>query len=379
MTKRLFLKYTDLRVLLPEIVTELCTFLVGIVVLSVYLLVILLALPMYLFRFVLSKVTKLGYHPNLGNMVTARGQFLAIEQFTSPEKSPRSNIVASVVLDGCISIDQLRETIQKNLLDAKDPNSNELRYPEAQQFITSYIGYKYWAQDEHFQIENHVKTVNPREGQDISPVSWCQLEAFIEDLVNQSFHLQRSPWEILLVENYTNPELKPTGEKMSVIIFRFHHCLADGYGAVFTLISALGSQPASMPVPKYADRDKLRFLLFKLTYPLRMIREISHLIVISLKDSPWKIPDQRKKWKQILQVSSIVPTSRIKDIKNRFGVSFSGVLHSCLAAAMEKCLLSKYGLPKSHGQQTTPCVMMLPLRDHPRKLRNHWYNKSKLY
>ncbi|ODM86988.1 hypothetical protein Ocin01_19694 [Orchesella cincta] len=89
--------------------------------------------------------------------------------------------------------------------------------------------------------------------------------------------------------------------------------------------------------------------------------------------TPWHVPDEEKSWMQIYERSDIIPIGKIKTIKNSFGVSFTGVLLSCVSAGisvgLNKKIREKQGFKK--GPNSISVATILPLPDHPDKLANH--------
>lgn len=48
--------------------------------------------------------------------------------------------------------------MEERLIFAKENNpKNKLRYPELQQFITNWLGFKFWQWETHFNPREHIK------------------------------------------------------------------------------------------------------------------------------------------------------------------------------------------------------------------------------
>lgn len=362
------LKYVNPKFFVPFILFEIFSFLVGIVFVSLLFVIIISSTPVYLFRFILSKTIKY-FRPDLGKLVTSRGQFASVDEWTSLKRPPRANIVAAMIVEGHLSVTEARERAEKNLIGARDDQGNE-KYPEIKQYCTIFMGFKVWKWDPHFSIDNHLKVIDNTD----SVFTPSDLRDMIETLANQPFHPKRSPWEIIVVYNYVshNHGVGENDIRKTIFIAKFHHVLADGFGALFTVMSALCSPIPVIPKAQFPDRGKCLKFLFNLTYPLRVIREFSqHVVLTSFQDNPWRIPDDKKSWKQIYQSSPPISVSTIKVIKNRYGVSFTSVMHSCLASAMAKGLEAQHGSAILESVKRMPSIFMLPLPGHPFKLRNY--------
>jgi WS/DGAT/MGAT family acyltransferase len=89
----------------------------------------------------------------------------------------------------------------------------------------------YWETDIHFEIGNHVRRVGLPGAQGKE-----ELEEFISNLVSTPMDPTKPLWDIHLVEDYRGG---------SAVIWRFHHCIADGIALIHVLLSATAKAPGA--------------------------------------------------------------------------------------------------------------------------------------
>ncbi len=106
----------------------------------------------------------------------------------------------------------------------------------------------YWETDIHFEIANHVRRVGLPGAQGKE-----ELEEFISNLVSTPMDPTKPLWDVHLVEDYRGG---------SAVIWRFHHCIADGIALIHVLLSATGKAPGAAtnttrpPARKAAHEDE---------------------------------------------------------------------------------------------------------------------------
>lgn len=100
-----------------RILLEFLTVITGFVLLFLHVFLFVICVPIFVYRHILCQSSRF-FDPNLGEMVTARGQFLASENFTSG-KSLRANIVTSIILKGYHDANEVRRLVTHNMVNAK--------------------------------------------------------------------------------------------------------------------------------------------------------------------------------------------------------------------------------------------------------------------
>jgi diacylglycerol O-acyltransferase / wax synthase len=89
--------------------------------------------------------------------------------------------------------------------------------PKIRQKIIRFMGRYYWKEDEMFDEKNHYLVYSKN-------INKQGLEEYVNSLLTKDLNPDHPPYEIHLLENYEKDQ--------SVILFRFHHALADGLAMV---------------------------------------------------------------------------------------------------------------------------------------------------
>ena len=87
------------------------------------------------------------------------------------------------------------------------------------------LDYPYWIEDEHFDIEYHI-----RHGRLPHPADWRQLCIHLARFHSRPLDMQRAPWEMYVIEGLDNVEGVPKG--CYAIATKIHHAAADGMSIV---------------------------------------------------------------------------------------------------------------------------------------------------
>lgn len=87
------------------------------------------------------------------------------------------------------------------------------------------LDYPYWIDDEHFDIEYHI-----RHGRLPHPADWRQLCIHMARFHSRPLDMERAPWEMYVVEGLDNIEGIPKGSY--AIATKLHHAAADGKAIV---------------------------------------------------------------------------------------------------------------------------------------------------
>lgn len=87
------------------------------------------------------------------------------------------------------------------------------------------LDYPYWIDDEHFDIEYHI-----RHGRLPHPADWRQLCIHLARFHSRPIDMQRAPWEMYVIEGIDNVPGIPKGAY--AIATKIHHAAADGMAIV---------------------------------------------------------------------------------------------------------------------------------------------------
>lgn len=87
------------------------------------------------------------------------------------------------------------------------------------------LDYPYWIDDEHFDIEYHI-----RHGRLPHPADWRQLCIHLARFHSRPLDMQRAPWEMYVIEGIDNVPGIPKGAY--AVATKIHHAAADGMAIV---------------------------------------------------------------------------------------------------------------------------------------------------
>jgi len=146
-------------------------------------------------------------------------------------------IVGLMEFDAPVDYERLRATIEIRLLGALDRFRRKVDCP------ASGIGTYVWQKDPTFDIRSHLHRLALP-----SPGDKTGLNEIISDLSATPLDMNKPPWQIHLIENY--------GDGCAVL-FRIHHCLADGISLIHVLLS-LADEAADAPWPSGQRPGKRR-------------------------------------------------------------------------------------------------------------------------
>lgn len=350
----------------------------GFIVLQFVLIYFVIISPIIIYRYILTKWIAPYYilDYNLGSAVTPNVQALATEFHKNFAHVPsRCPIVVNVIVPGIVTKEEMAESLTKGWLQRKSEIKGEedkLQYPEFQQYIENWMGYMFFKNDTSFSLDNHLFAHTIREN---ATEMECEktLCNCVETLLNKTFPAKRSPWELHMFQGYKNSKLGQGN--MTLFVFRFHHAMVDGFSIMYAFIEGLAG--GKLPDVKIATPNEVKSSgMNKWVYvPLRMIHDLGYFATLTWEQfrvghqNPLNVPDEKKKWKQLYARSELISIQKIKRIKNELGVSFTTVLLSSLAAGVAQSFKKKgdqENIPNSF-----PVATLIPLPNHPNKLRNH--------
>ena len=141
-------------------------------------------------------------------------------------EGPNNLMMIGVVLifDDKLDMVQLRSVLQTRLID---------KYDRFEQVVVNDQGKDYWQLDPSFSLENHLVTVDFPAGGNKK-----DLQKSASQINSMALATDRPLWCIHHIESYKNG---------SALIFRIHHCIADGMALVRLIISLTDESPGEMP------------------------------------------------------------------------------------------------------------------------------------
>jgi len=316
--------------------------------------------------------------PSLGKMVTTRASSTASEAF---HKSTRVAEVIMLVLEGnpVASIQFVRDAFRERALELKYRGSSQLRYPELRQTVVHFLGYLFWENIPDFDLDDYVYIHPEYKNQ---PMTHEELHRLSSDLVSKPFPKGKAMWELILIPEFIpKPSSRVLNCNYGALIFRQHHCMADGFSKMkflqqFSLHPTTPLKGIEIPKVNWCIKT-----LFYLSLAVKLPFELADLIVNNPYSDTWVVSTDhngkpRKPFKKLVGANSdAIDLCLIKEIKNKHGVSFSSVLITALLCSMES-RMTQY---RKNSSDDVLVVMPFPMGKHPDKMRNHLLASIKIY
>ncbi|CAL8085186.1 unnamed protein product [Orchesella dallaii] len=343
----------------------------GLFVFLTILLLTFLFSPIYVYRWCVLKYVKCFHNSKFGKPIGSLSSLFAIElnpKFPA-SLTPKSGMGMKVVVDGHLTLSEFSDLLHKNWFGNKEQSS---QYPEVMQYVEQFCGVMFWRPDPNFKVENHMKQLELK-GSTEKEIEE-ELSLFSEELLNKPFPQKRSPWVGYVVNNYKNERLQKeskTGE-LSILIFRLHHTLADGFSILYAAIEGLLETPLqdiNLPSAKEMGMKSLSDKIeFWLSFPIRFLRDLSEYSrgALGKKTGLHREDDNFPSWTLIGRPSTPISVEKVRITKEKLGVSFTAVVLSALAAGMGKTL-------KRKGKEVEKLLtyIPIPLPGHPKEFSNH--------
>ncbi|CAG7724171.1 unnamed protein product [Allacma fusca] len=284
-------------------------------------------------------------------MVSARSSILSLDNM----KKPKCNVVIWFVLETQVSVVEFQEFFQENVLNLRLP-SQDLTYPEFRQYFHQTMGYLFWKWDENFHVQNHIDICDEFKTQS-GPVLESTVLKLNEKLLSQPWPDQRSPWKFLLINNYERGQFPKT-----LVLLVLHHGMGDGYSFLKLIQNHLVGDiyKGKTAKPKMGIASPGKDIWGSLVLPFKIAYEFSEQ-ALSYDFNEW----HRSGWKLTGEVkvarTKRIPIAFVKQLKTKFGVSFSAILSAAAAGGIRKYFLD-------HGillPESMRVFLPLPFPNHP--------------
>lgn len=216
-----------------------------------------------------------------------------------------------------------------------------------------------------------------------------QNDTLLYDIVKDHLHQPLSTgredlpwWEIVILDN--------TGTGNSCVLWRVHHCLADGMSMVAMVENFIkhvdGSPMESLVPTRMNNKFKVKKPWYQLT--VELFQSVSKVITMPGSNYDHPTAFSKTSHKQMIhnQQRNLVrfvdtPLDFVKNIKAAANVTINDVLFTCLSQAIHEYLIQeKCPLLKEHGTKLL-CRSLMPIafpqpthirRDKEQALRNNW-------
>ncbi|OXA49402.1 hypothetical protein Fcan01_15534 [Folsomia candida] len=265
------------------------------------------------------------------------------------------------VLLGNLDLNEFIHHINKTWISCRDDASQNLRYPELQQYPVNWAGYKFWKWEEKFSLQNHIR---------FAP-SGGDLTQMVVDLLSGTFPDGTSPWDFTIVPGH----ILQGEEQVTKIFLRVHHLLGDGFMIYFLLQRMLGDEN---PAPLFRPGVKRENSVWKsakhsILFPYKAILLIGELAHSAVTRTIWKVPERRKGLTWSLARGQSIPARTILRIKNHFQVSFSAALYSLVAGGLRRFIDSELKHNGTKIPAIIPTVTPVPPGGrHPDRMGNQF-------
>ena len=301
------------------------------------------------------------FRPDLRKAITGIQAAMSLERIYT---RPKLNILVYYVAEGTVTKTQFSSCFQQRVLNCTR-NDGKLMYPELRQYRTTFLNYFFLKDDPHFDLKNHIRDYDY--GGSLALPQSCDesdLQRVMGGLLAAPWKKGRSPWEILIVNNY-----KEDGNKVrTAIVVRLHHSLADGYSILKITLRLMNSMESAIPQPNFERMSMLGTYAQIFTVPFKAIY-YSAVSLIDGYDSKhaWHLTDVKHSRQYNSCIVKRIPVKMVKEIRRRYGVNYNAVLAAVACGAVRRVMNNAGQLVPKSMAVFTP----LPLPNHPDGLVIH--------
>ena len=228
----------------------------------------------------------------------------------------------------------------------------------------------FWKWDKNFSLNHHIRVYDNQEPELKLPEVCTEedLKRVTGGLISRPFPEGRSPWEILLIPKYRAGD-NESGKEQTVIVFRIHHAMADGYSILKMLLKLFNVEGSKVPKPNFPKLSLWQRLVRVLVFPFRLPFDIASQMVVDSFDGNncWHLLDTKLTRQYHTFFSDQVPVEQIKEIKNKYEIGYNAAVYSIAAGGVRR-LMQEAGqkVPKNLS-----CFVPFPLPKHPGGLVVH--------
>ena len=337
----------------PTQITQLVLVTLVIVFLDLILLTATIALiPVWLIVSAVAKISR----PDLGPIISDMSSIFTLK----PADECAGSLIHYLILDGTMDKERFRELWKERVMHARRL-SGDLMFPRFRDTWTEFLGYSFWKPEQKFSLKRHIRDYDLKG--DLALPSPCRsndLKRVIGGIAGKLYTRDRSPWEILLIQNYrADNDPRPK----TVIVVRHHHALIDGYGLV-SMIRHLFETKYPLPRLQFPKPP----LWYRVLAPLKMPYDSAVMYLNStdgLKE--WRSAQSENTVQLEGSMTSAITIEKVKSVKNRLKVSYNAVLFAAIAGGFERMVKQeKLNIPESLGIHYP-----VPRPGHPGGTVNH--------
>ncbi|OXA40063.1 uncharacterized protein LOC110860912 [Folsomia candida] len=269
-----------------------------------------------------------------------------------------------------INKSEIVQLVRDNLIGKRDQNGN-VQFPELRCGLRPYLGYLFWEPVKHFDLEQHVVLYKDT---GLPLPDWSDLDAMrkiASQMLRSRCWRKGAPlWEIILLNNVPRSHLPRNSCNGSLLIWRFHHVLMDGYGTFKVLMQLFDKydkvKDSVVPTTMSIYDGKMTWEKFQAicTAPFKIGAAFLPMVLC-----PITLPAIFKgNGNKILSHASLtVPLDYIKALRKKHNVDLASVLIAVMAGGIRRFLLKyEQKIPNKLGILTP-----MPMPNHPDKLTNY--------
>lgn len=329
--------------------------------------------------FILSKWYR-GYHGYMGMVDPGFSTAYAIEYLSSLHNSQpsRNTILTRQVLEGHVPFKICKEKLENGWIKAKN-NNQHWKFPELREYIDSWMGHCYWREESQFDFNSHVHYHKTEEFKDVDHYT----SNLFEQLMNTPFLPQKSPWDVHIIHGWkqdcspsenNNSLVTIKNPEITVVVTRTHHVLGDGKSVLHLIFQDLfgvcmndhQNQGGVKVIKKTVSIPQKLVTVIKIITKLMWDFGCIALFVLWRANTNTKFHSrQNRELNYVHHMSDLVCMDTVKNIRTKFGVSFSGVVFSGLSSAIAQ------NLDKDHSGNFLMAAPR-PLPGHPTgRMVNH--------
>lgn len=139
------------------------------------------------------------------------------------------------------------------------------------------MGTPTWELDSHFDIRNHIHRVALP-----SPGGKTELQEMVSDMMAAPLDPHKPLWQVHLIENYG---------KGCVVLFRIHHCIADGIALTYVLLAATDRE-ADAPWPEELPEKRRKIASVDFHWPIAGLLRGGHKLKNTVRRLSYKVVEE---------------------------------------------------------------------------------------
>ncbi len=266
-------------------------------------------------------------------------------------------IVNSVFALDRIDLGTLRELWHRRVMRA----DGGARYPRFTQRVVTGRRGVCWQEDPEFDLARHVFEAPGAERID----SKEKLQQYVGELASQPLPRDRPLWQMQLIPEYA--------DGACAILFRIHHCMADGIALVPVMFSLMDRDDPAVeafanPKPVGAGNSGRSKAAVNLAAALVGGPLLLGKALAPRDRSPLHGPEctgtKRVAW------TDTIDLELIKEVKNAFGATVNDVLMACVAGAFQRYAETRLGEPLKRLRVSMPVNVRWPTE--PLRMENRF-------